>query len=144
MSIKKGDKISIEYIGTLDDGTIFDQSVDNDEPLTFEVGAKQVIKGFDNAVMGMNLGEEKKFRIEPSEAYGEYYPDLIHQVSRSKLPEEQEPKVGMVVVFLSNDNQRSEAIITEVTEDSITIDMNHPLAGRVLNFTIKIKDITSV
>ena len=69
MSIKKGDKITIEYIGKLDDGTIFDQSENHDELLTFEVGSKQVIEGFDNAVRGMNLEEEKMFRIVPSEEY---------------------------------------------------------------------------
>ena len=144
MSVKKGDQITIEYIGTLDDGTIFDQSENHDELLTFEVGAKQVIDGFDDAVIGMSLGEEKKFRIEPSEAYGEYNQDLIKMISLSQLPKDQTPKVGMVVVLVSKDGQKSHARITEVTEENITIDLNHPLAGEALNFTVKIREINSV
>lgn len=144
MSIKKGDQITIEYVGTLDDGTIFDQSENHDELLTFEVGSKQVIDGFDDAVIGMSLGEEKKFRIEPSKAYGEYNQDLIKMISRSQLPKDETPKVGMVVVLVSKDGQRSQAPITEVTEENITIDLNHPLAGEALNFTVKIKEINSV
>ena len=143
MSIKKGDKITIEYIGKLDNGTIFDQSENHDELLTYEVGSKQVIEGFDNAVIGMNLKEEKMFRIEPSEAYGEYNKDFIQQISRSQLPKEEDPKVGMVVVLVSKDGQKSHAPITEVTEEYITIDLNHPLAGEALNFSIKIKRIIS-
>ncbi len=143
MSIKKGDKITIEYIGKLDDGTIFDQSENHDELLTFEVGSKQVIEGFDNAVIGMNLEEEKVFRIEPSEAYGEYNKDLIKQISRSQLSKEEDPKVGMVVVFVSKDDQKFHAPITEVTEEYILIDLNHPLAGEALNFSVKIKEIIS-
>ncbi|UCG01938.1 MAG: peptidylprolyl isomerase [Candidatus Heimdallarchaeota archaeon] len=143
MSIKKGDKITIEYIGTLDDGTIFDQSENHDELLTFEVGMNQVIEGFDNAVIGMNLEEEKKFRIEPPEAYGEYNKNLVKQISRSQLPKEEDPKVGMVVVLVSKDGQKSHAPITEVTEENILIDLNHPLAGEALNFSIKIKEIIS-
>ncbi len=144
MNVKKGDKITIEYVGTLDDGTIFDQSEGHDELLTFEVGAKKVIKGFDDAVIGMNLGEEKKLRIEPSEAYGEHNQELIKQVSLSQLPQEQNPEVGMVVVLVSKDGEKSHAPITEVTEEYISIDLNHPLAGEALNFTIKIKEIGSV
>ena len=144
MSIKKGDQITVEYVGTLDDGTIFDQSENHDESLTFEVGAKQIIDGFDEAVIGMSLGEEKKFRIEPSEAYGEYNQDLIKMISRSQLPKDETPKVGMVVVLVSKEGQKSHAPITEVTEENITIDLNHPLAGEALNFTVKIKEINSV
>jgi FKBP-type peptidyl-prolyl cis-trans isomerase 2 len=143
MSIKKGDKITIEYVGTLDDGTIFDQSDNHKEPLTFEVGTKQIIEGFDNAVIGMNLGEEKQFRIEPSEAYGEYNQDLVKQISRSNLPKDQIPKVGMVVALVSQDGQKSHVPIVEVTEENIMIDLNHPLAGEALNFTIKVKEVTS-
>jgi FKBP-type peptidyl-prolyl cis-trans isomerase 2 len=143
MSIKKGDKITIEYIGKLDDGTIFDQSENHDELLTFKVGSKQVIEGFDNAVIGMNLEEEKMFRIEPSEAYGEYNKDLIKHISRSQLPKEEDLKVGMVVVFVSKDGQKSHAPITEVAEEYILIDLNHPLAGEALNFSVKIKEIIS-
>jgi len=144
MTIKKGDQITIEYVGTLDDGTIFDQSKNHDELLTFEVGAKQIIDGFDETVIGMSLGEEKKFRIEPSEAYGEYNQDLIKMISRSQLPKEETPKVGMVVVLVSKEGQKSHAPITEVTEENITIDLNHPLAGEALNFTVKIREINSV
>lgn len=145
MAVKKGDRIKIEFIGTLEDGTIFDCSDDHDEPLSFDVGAppRQVIKGLDDALIGMELDEEKEFRVEASEAYGEYFQELLRNLPRSQLPEGEEPKVGMVLVIHSQNGQKNHAIITEVTTEFITIDLNHPLAGQALNFKIKLLEIIS-
>ncbi|MFX1466864.1 MAG: peptidylprolyl isomerase [Promethearchaeota archaeon] len=141
MPIKNGDKIKVEYTGTLDDGTVFDTS-EGREPLEFEVGARQVIKGFDEAVLGLEIGEEKKVNLAPSESYGEYDPNLIKKISLDKLPPGEEPKPGMVLELRTSDGISFPARITEVAEQDITIDLNHPLAGKNLIFQIKVVDIS--
>ena len=85
---KKGDKVTLEYTGMLNDGTVFDASSKHDKPLQFEVGGGRVIPGFDKAVTGMKLGEKKKFTIAPTEAYGEPNPKLIKKVSRKEIPQD--------------------------------------------------------
>ncbi|MEK9629641.1 MAG: peptidylprolyl isomerase [Nitrospinota bacterium] len=139
---KNGDKVTLEYTGTLNDGTVFDASSNHDTPLEFEVGGGRVIAGFDKAVKGMKVGEEKKFTIQPAEAYGELNPQLIQKVSRKELPKDREPKVGMGLIMGAPGGRQMRAIITEVTSDSITLDMNHPLAGKALTFKIKVIKIS--
>jgi FKBP-type peptidyl-prolyl cis-trans isomerase 2 len=140
MTIKKGDKVKVEYTGTLD-GTVFDTS-EGREPLEFEVGSGQVIKGFDNAVIGMEVGEEKEVELPPSEAYDEYDPNLLKKIPMDKLPPGEEPKPGMVLELKTPDGIHFPARITEVAEKEITIDLNHPLAGKTLIFQIKVVDIS--
>ncbi len=136
---KKGDNVSIEYEGSLDDGTVFDSSKKHGEPLEFIVGSGRVIPGFDKAVTGMKLMEEKKFTLQPSEAYGEKNQKLTHKVLRSGLPPKPEPKPGMGLMMGGGPGGTSRrATITEVTKEYIVIDMNHPLAGKALTFTIKL------
>ena len=141
--IKKGSKVSLDYEGKFEDGTVFDSSKhgDHSHPLEFEVGAGQVIPGFDNAVIGMKEGDEKEFSIESKDAYGDPNPQLSQEVPRNLLPKEQEPKEGMMLVLGSPDGRQIPARITKVTEDKVTIDLNHPLAGKKLIFKIKIIDI---
>jgi FKBP-type peptidyl-prolyl cis-trans isomerase 2 len=137
--VKKGDKISIEYEGSLNDGTVFDNSKSHNKPFQFIVGSGQVIPGFDKAVVGMKLMEEKKFTLQPAEAYGEKNLKLIHKVLRSELPPEPEPKPGMGLMMGGGPGSASRrAMITEVTKEYILIDMNHPLAGKALTFSIKL------
>jgi FKBP-type peptidyl-prolyl cis-trans isomerase 2 len=143
MPVKKGDKIKVEYTGTLNDGTVFDSSERHDQPLEFEAGSGKVIKGFDEAVIGMGLGEEKEIKIPPSEAYGDHNPQLIKKAPRSQLPKEPEPKAGMMLVISAPNGAKLPATITEVTDETVTIDLNHPLAGKTLNFKIKVVDISS-
>ncbi|AGB49260.1 FKBP-type peptidyl-prolyl cis-trans isomerase [Methanomethylovorans hollandica DSM 15978] len=138
MAIKDGDTIKIDYTGTLDDGTVFDSSEDHGEPLEFTVGARQVIPGFEDAVRGMEVGEEKTFRIEASEAYGAHDPNLIQTFPRSALQSDTEIEVGMIIMLGTTDGQEMPAMITELTEETIIIDVNHPLAGQALTFSIKI------
>jgi len=111
------------------------------EPLEFEVGSGQIIKGFDDAVIGMKKGEEKEIKISPSEAYGEVNPELIKKIPKDNLPPGQEPQPGMMLVLGTPDGRRIPAKITEVTDKDVTIDLNHPLAGKTLNFKIKVVDI---
>jgi FKBP-type peptidyl-prolyl cis-trans isomerase 2 len=139
MAIKKGDIIKVEYLGTLDDGMIFDSTGKNGGvPLKFEVGAGQVIPGFDNSVIGKSVGEEFEIRLNPSEAYGEYKDGLNQCISKDQFPPEQEPKVGMMVLLAGPQGHPFPATIKQIDDDIVTLDLNHPMAGKELNFKIKI------
>ena len=139
---KMGDKVTLEYTGTLNDGTVFDSSSKHDAPMEFEMGAGRVIPGFEKAVRGMVVGEEKKFTIPIAEAYGESNPKLIQNVPREEIPQDQEPKVGMGLIVGAPGEQQMRAFITAVTPEYITLDMNHPLAGQALTFQIKVIKIS--
>ena len=138
--ITKGKKVSLDYEGRLEDGVVFDSSKhgDHSHPLEFEVGSGRVIKGFDDAVIGMKAGEEKEFTIKKEEAYGEYRAELKQEIPRSALPEGPEPKAGMALIMQSPDGQQMPVKIVEVKAESLVLDMNHPLAGKNLIFKIKI------
>ena len=140
MTIKKGDKVSVEYEGKFEDGTVFDSSShgDHSHPLEFEVGTGQVIKGFDEAVTGMKKGEEKEFSIESKDAYGDHKPELKRDIPRSTLPKDQEPKKGMTLMVNDPSGHQVPVKILGVDDKNITIDLNHPLAGKKLIFKIKI------
>ncbi|MAG45625.1 MAG: peptidylprolyl isomerase [Nanoarchaeota archaeon] len=143
MRIKKGDKIKVDYEGTFDDGKVFDSSKhgDHSHPLEFEVGKGMVIKGFDEAVVGMELNEEKEIKLTAEEAYGNSDPKKIVKIPREKLPKDQEPQVGMMLGMQTQDGKQVGAKILEVGDKEITIDLNHPLAGKNLNFKIKVIEI---
>jgi FKBP-type peptidyl-prolyl cis-trans isomerase 2 len=138
LAIKDGDTIKIDYTGTLDDGTVFDSSENHDEPLEFTVGTGQVIKGFDDAVRDMEVGGEKEFRIEPAEAYGEYNDALTQQIPKEIIKADMDVELGMMLLVKSPDGQQMPAKVVGVTEDEVKLDMNHPLAGQALTFTIKV------
>ena len=137
---KPGDTVSIHYTGTLDDGTQFDSSQGR-EPLDFEVGSGQVIPGFDKAVEGMTIGDNKSVRIEADDAYGQRHEQLVQEVDRSMLPDNLEPETGMTLQSNSPDGQVMQFVVTEVTEQTITVDANHPLAGQALTFAIELVGI---
>ena len=141
MTIKKGDKVKVDYTGTLDDGTVFDTS-EGKQPIEFEVGAGMVIPGFDNAVVGMKKGEEKEVKIEPKDGYGERNDQLLKKIPREQLPKGPEPKAGMMVGLSTPQGQQIPAKITEVTDKEVTIDLNHPLSGKTLNFKIKVVEVS--
>jgi FKBP-type peptidyl-prolyl cis-trans isomerase 2 len=143
MPIKKGDKVKVEYKGTLSDGTVFDSTEKHGAPLEFEVGSQQLMEGFENAIIGMEKGEEKEFSLTSDEAYGEYNEELVKSVPRDQLPKDQDFEAGnMLVMGLPNGIQIT-AQITEITEDIVTLDLNHPLAGKDLTFKVKIVDVAS-
>lgn len=137
---KSGDTVRIHYTGTLDDGTQFDSSAGRD-PLEFALGGGQVIPGFDSAVDGMAVGDSKTVTIPAEEAYGQRHEQLVQQVSRSALPEEIEPTVGMQLQSQSPEGQVMMLVVTEVENESITVDANHPLAGQALTFDIELVEI---
>ena len=137
MAIENGKRVKVEYTGTLDDGTVFDSS-EGKAPLEFTVGEGKVIKGFDDAVKEMSLDEEKEIKIPSAEAYGDIKAELVKKVPRDQLPKEQEPQVGMILGVGMPNGQQIPARITEVADNEVTIDLNHPLAGKELTFTVKV------
>lgn len=139
MAVKKGEWIKIEYKGTFDDGTVFDSTNKNGgDPLKFQVGMGQLIKGFDESVIGKSPGEEYTIRLEPSEAYGEYRKGMTQSVSKDQFPPAQEPEAGLMILLVGPNGQPVPATIKEVEDDIVTVDLNHPMAGKNLNFKIKI------
>jgi peptidylprolyl isomerase len=137
---KTGNSVKIHYTGTLDDGTQFDSSAGRD-PLAFELGSGQVIPGFDKAVDGMTVGDSKTVNIPAEDAYGPHQPAMVQDVPKSALPDEMEPAEGMDLQAQGPDGQLVNLVITDVKEDSITVDGNHPLAGKALNFDIELVSI---
>ena len=138
MAIKKGDKIKVEYEGKLENGEIFDSSEKQGQPMEFEVGNGQLIKGFEEAVIGMEKGEEKEVTLESKDAYGDPNPQLIKTVPRDKIGIDQELKPGQILGVAFPNGAQFPAKIVEVDEKEVKLDMNHPLAGKKLIFKIKI------
>ncbi len=137
---KANDTVKVHYTGTLLSGEVFDSSVERD-PLQFTVGAGQMIPGFDQAVDGMEINEKKKITIPCAEAYGERNDQLIQQVPRTELPEDMKPEAGQTLVATGPEGQQTHVLVTEVAEESISIDANHPLAGQDLVFEIELVEI---
>lgn len=137
---KTGNTVRIHYTGKLDDGTQFDSSAGR-EPLEFALGGGQVIKGFEQAVEGMTIGESKSVRIPAEEAYGPHQDELVLEVPKSALPDEIDPIVGMPLQGTGADGKVMKLVVTAVAEKSITVDGNYPLAGQTLNFDIELVDI---
>ncbi|HLC58266.1 MAG TPA: peptidylprolyl isomerase [Candidatus Nanoarchaeia archaeon] len=140
MPIKQGSKVKVEYTGKLEDGSIFDSSKNHGVPLEFEVGAGQIIQGFDEAIIGMEKNDQKEVKIPAEKAYGTYNPELTRQIPRDSFPEDQEVKVGMIVGLQLPNGAQFPAKIVDLNEQEITLDLNHPLAGKTLIFEIKIVD----
>ena len=137
---KSGDKVKIHYTGTLDDGTQFDSSAGR-EPLQFQLGGGEVIPGFDKAVEGMTVGDSKKVRIEPGDAYGQRHEQLVQEVPRSALPDDLVPEVGMALQGSGPEGQITQSMLVAVAADTVTLDANHPLAGQALSFEIELVEI---
>jgi len=137
---KSGDTVKIHYTGTLDDGTEFDSSAGR-EPLEFSLGSGQVIAGFDNAVEGMAVGDSKTVTLPPDEAYGDRHEKLLQDVPKTSLPDDMKPEVGMALQTQSPDGQVMNLVIADISEESITVDANHPLAGQALTFAIELVEI---
>jgi FKBP-type peptidyl-prolyl cis-trans isomerase 2 len=143
MPVKKGDTIKVEFEGKLEDGTVFDSSENYEDALEFEVGGGQLMEGFEDAVVGMEEGDEKEFQLNPDDAYGEYNEELIKKVPKDQLPQDREIKEGLILVLGLPNGIQIPAQIVGVADDTVTIDLNHPLAGKVLNFKIKVLEIAS-
>ena len=136
--IKEGHNVKVHYKGTLEDGTEFDNSKNRGTPLEFKVGSGQVIEGFDNAVMGLGLGEVKTFTLLPGQAYGEVNPDAIRETPKTAFPDGFDFTVGTTVQGQTNTGQPLTAKILSETESTVVLDHNHPLAGESLTFEIEV------
>lgn len=139
--VKKGDKIKVEFEGVLEDGTVFDSSSLKGCPLEFEVGSGQLLKKFEEAVVGMNIGEEKQITISAKEGYGEHKSEFLKEISKNFFPADQEIEPGMFFMMVMQDGRQMPVKISNVSGDIVTVDLNHPLAGKTLIFKIKVIEI---
>jgi peptidylprolyl isomerase len=138
--VQKGDTVSVHYHGRLKDGTTFDSS-EGREPLQFSAGSGQVIKGFDDAVLDMAPGQKKTVQIPVTEAYGERSEDMIMEYPREEFPADMNPEVGMELQMGDNAGNVFPVVITQVNENTVMLDGNHPLAGHDLIFDIELVSI---
>lgn len=137
---KTGDKVKVHYNGSLEDGTVFGSSPEQ-EPIEFTIGQKNILPSFENAVIGMSEGDKKEVSIPPEDAFGHRKEDLIFDVERSKLPSDIDLKLGVILRVGSDTGQNFDATITHIDDKIVTLDGNHPLAGKVLNLEIQLVEI---
>lgn len=140
MQIKEGDEIAVHYTGKFTDGTVFDSSIAREEPIKFTVGAGQMIQGFDEAVVGMGVDEEKTITLPPEKAYGVENEENFVELPKSKVPEDMNPEQGDTLT-LSTESGNFQVQVHEVKPESLVLNANHPMAGKTLVFDIKIVSI---
>lgn len=134
---KRGDTVHVHYRGTLDDGSEFDSSAGSD-PITFTIGAGQVIPGFENAIEGMSLGDKKTERIEAENAYGDRRDELVFTVPRDQMPDGADVEVGDMLRVGFPDGSNAAVQVSAMDDQSVTLDANHPLAGKNLTFELEL------
>jgi peptidylprolyl isomerase len=137
---QQGDKVKVHYQGTLKTGETFDSS-EGREPLEFTVGSGQVIKGFDEGVKGMSVGEKRTVEIPVQDAYGEKSQELIIEFPKAQFPQDMAPEIGQQLMMSNGSGQSFPVTIKEIKEDSVLLDANHPLAGQDLVFNIELVEI---
>lgn len=137
---ENGDSVKVHYTGRFDDGSVFDSSRDR-EPLEFTLGEGHLIKGFEDAVVGMSVGETKTAKIPSKEAYGPHRDELMLRVERAEFPPNIEPTNGLILTLRQPHGGVIDVVVTEVSEDSVTLDANHPLAGKDLTFEIEMMEV---
>ena len=140
MSLATGQNVTVHYVGTLDDGTEFDNSRSRGEPLKFELGAATIMPAFQDIVREMSVGEKKTVSIAPEQAYGPINPEAVRVVPLDKFNTPDELEVGAMVQGQSDTGQRFAAKVEEVTPDGVKLNFNHPMAGKNLNFEIELLD----
>lgn len=140
-NVKNGDTVKVHYTGKLKTGEVFDSSRDRDEPLEFKLGEGQIIPGFEAAVNGMTPGDSTSISIPAEEAYGPPRDELIQEVPRSQFPDDVDIKEGMQFQIGQEDTHPMLVTATKVADDTVTLDANHPLAGKDLEFDIELVEI---
>ncbi len=141
MNVENGNTVCFHYVGTLDDGSEFDNSYTRGETLTGNIGEGHLIPGFESALIGMSVGEKKAFTVSPENAYGEHNPSQIHKFPPTSFPGDFVAEIGEIVQGQSQDGQVFNAKIIDANEEEVTLDFNHPLAGKNLNFEIEVVSI---
>ncbi len=136
-----GEKVRVHYVGTLDDGSEFDNSRKRGELLEFVVGADQVINGFDKAVFEMEQGEKRTVRLEPVEAYGEWREDFVEQVPCELLPNWEQLPIGQPIVLRAQNGEEIQVTCMKIEDGIVYLDHNHPLAGKAINFEIELVEV---
>ncbi len=139
---KNGDTVKVHYTGKLDDGTVFDSS-ENKEPLEFKIGEGQVIAGFEDAVIGMDKGDSKTARIPADKAYGPHREDMVIEVDRDKLSADTVPKKGELWQISRENDDPIIVMVADVDDSKVTLDANHPLAGKDLTFEIQVEEVNT-
>jgi peptidylprolyl isomerase len=137
---RQGDEVKVHYKGHLGDGSVFDSS-EGREPLQFKIGEGLIIPGFEQAVVGMEKGENKTVLIPAAEAYGAYQEEMVAVVERDQFPVDLNPEIGQQLELGREEGQNMIVTVTEVTEKTVTLDANHPLAGEDLTFEIDLVEI---
>jgi len=137
---KVGNKVTVNYVGKLDDGTVFD-TTDDHGPFQFELGKDQLISGFANAVEGMTPGETKTVKIPPAEAYGEKRQDMVVLIKQEWIPDGVAPQVGQQMELQQKDGSKIDVRVVGVDDSGVTVDGNHPLAGQTLTFEIALLEL---
>ncbi|MFH1644322.1 MAG: peptidylprolyl isomerase [bacterium] len=138
---KKGDVVKVHYTGKLDDGSVFDSSKDR-EPLQFTIGEGKLIPGFEDAVVDLEVGKSTTVRIPFDKAYGPKRPEMVFDVKRTDFPANIEPKIGMQFKMEDQNGRAFIVMVEKVVDDTITLDANHPLAGKDLTFEITLEEIS--
>ena len=139
-TIRNGSIVKLHYVAKLENGQVL-ESTSGRDPIKFKVGAGEVIKGLDESVIGLKKGDKVEVTIPPEKGFGPWREDLLKKIPRSALKGDIEPQVGMIVELKSELGGSIPVIITEVNEKSITVDLNHPLAGQTLKFELEIVDV---
>jgi peptidylprolyl isomerase len=140
MTVQVGSKVKVEYKGLLTDGTLFDQSGEG-TPIDFVVGEKRLIAGFENGVVGMAEGDTKTLNIPAAEAYGPWDQDLLKKIAKTSIPADFQAVKGMTVKLHLPNGSAVPALIHDIIDDGIIVDLNHPLAGKDLVFEVKVVEI---
>jgi len=141
LKAQKGTQVKVHYRGSLTDGTEFDNSYGRGEPIGFQVGAGQMIRGFDDAVVGMSVGEKKSVTLTKDEAYGDVVAEAHTEIDRSAFPDHITLAEGLPVPLATPEGRSLMGRITQLNENSVTVDLNHPLAGQDLQFDIELVEI---
>ena len=136
----KGSSVKVHYKGTLNDGTVFDSSYDRGETIGFTIGDGMMIPGFNDAVDGMKIGEVKNISLTSDESYGKHHPEAVRNIPKNSFPEDFEFAPGADVMGTANGTP-VRGTIQEVKDDEVTIDFNHPMAGKDLNFEIELVSV---
>ncbi|HQU56517.1 MAG: peptidylprolyl isomerase [Chitinophagaceae bacterium] len=138
--VKKGDKVKVHYHGKLNSGETFDSSEGRD-PLEFEVGSGKVIKGFDEGVTGMQVGDKKTINIPCNDAYGPVNPEMVIDMPKERFPEDMKIEKGMPLMMSDQQGQQFQVKVVEIKDASVLLDANHPLAGKDLTFDLELVEI---